>query len=136
MTRLAALFLLLWTCVLSAQELPVLPAPDHAAWQAIGRVNAAGYRTREMCTGTLIAPDKVLTAAHCVAGTDGFGPRPEDFTFVAGWLRGTAADSVTGASVWVHPGLRFRHDHHRDSARGGLSALKRQHVRSLLLYAV
>ena len=104
MTRLAALFLLLWTCVLSAQELPVLPAPDHAAWQAIGRVNAAGYRTREMCTGTLIAPDKVLTAAHCVAGTDGLGPRPEDFTFVAGWLRGTAADSVTGASVWVHPG--------------------------------
>lgn len=86
-----------------AADLPVLPAADHSAWQAVGRVNAAGYRTREMCTGTLIAPDIVLTAAHCVAGTDGVGPRAEEITFVAGWLRGTAADSVSGASIWVHP---------------------------------
>lgn len=86
-----------------AADLPVLPASDHPAWQAVGRVNAAGYRTREMCTGTLIAPDTVLTAAHCVAGTDGVGPRADEITFVAGWLRGTAADSVSGASIWVHP---------------------------------
>jgi V8-like Glu-specific endopeptidase len=86
-----------------AQDLTVLPAQDHPAWQAVGRVNAAGYRTREMCTGTLVAPDVVLTAAHCVSGEDGLGPLPEEFTFVAGWLRGSAADSVAGASIWVHP---------------------------------
>lgn len=86
-----------------AQDLPVLPAKDHGAWHAVGRVNAAGYRKREMCTGTLIAPDTVLTAAHCVSGLDGLGPLPEDFTFVAGWLRGTAVDSVSGKSIWVHP---------------------------------
>ena len=86
-----------------AQDLPVLPAEDHAAWQAVGRVNAAGYRTREMCTGTLIAPDIVLTAAHCLSGIDGTGPMPEEITFVAGWLRGDAADSVTGRAIWVHP---------------------------------
>lgn len=103
MRILLTCLLLLWTTAVSAQDLPVLPASDHAAWQAVGRVNAAGYRKREMCTGTLIAPDKVLTAAHCVSGTDGLGPHAEDFTFVAGWLRGTAADSVAGASIWVHP---------------------------------
>ncbi|MCR9108018.1 trypsin-like serine protease [Marivita sp. XM-24bin2] len=102
MRSLLGLLLCLATTA-AAQGLPLLPAKDHAAWQAVGRVNAAGYRKREMCSGTLIAPDKVLTAAHCVAGTDGLGPLPEDFTFVAGWLRGTAADSIAGKSLWVHP---------------------------------
>src|SRR5689334_4035858 len=32
-------------------------------WSAIGRINR---RTGGFCTGTLIAPDKVLTAAHCI----------------------------------------------------------------------
>ncbi|MCL3882807.1 trypsin-like serine protease [Marivita sp. GX14005] len=101
-----------------AQDLPLLPLEDHADWQAIGRVNAAGYRKREMCSGTLIAPDKVLTAAHCVSGLDGIGPAPERITFVAGWLRGTAADSVQGRSVWVHPKAyaRGRLDLHYDIA--------------------
>lgn len=103
MKAILPLVLLFWSNALAAQGLPVLPAQDHALWQAVGRVNAAGYRTREMCTGTLIAPDKVLTAAHCVAGTDGLGPLPHEFTFVAGWLRGTAADSVPGRAVWIHP---------------------------------
>lgn len=33
-------------------------------WSAIGRVNVRG-RDIEFCTGTLIAPSTVLTAAHC-----------------------------------------------------------------------
>jgi protease YdgD len=35
-------------------------------WDAVGQVNVAGYRTGLACTGTLIAPTLVVTAAHCV----------------------------------------------------------------------
>ncbi|WP_439123481.1 trypsin-like serine peptidase [Marivita sp.] len=104
MMRLLMTFLLILLAQATlAEDLPVLPAKEHAAWQAVGRVNAAGYRKREMCTGTLIAADTVLTAAHCVSGIDGLGPLPKEMTFVAGWLRGTAVDSIAGASIWVHP---------------------------------
>jgi protease YdgD len=39
---------------------------DKAPWSAIGQVNVARYRRMSHCTGTLIAPDRVMTAAHCV----------------------------------------------------------------------
>jgi protease YdgD len=35
-------------------------------WDAVGQVNVAGFRTGLACTGTLIAPTLVVTAAHCV----------------------------------------------------------------------
>lgn len=37
-----------------------------APWDAIGQVNISGYRMLGACTGTLVAPDLVVTAAHCV----------------------------------------------------------------------
>lgn len=35
-------------------------------WGAIGQVNISSYRTSSVCTGTLIAPKLVITAAHCI----------------------------------------------------------------------
>ena len=35
-------------------------------WDAIGQVNIGGYRRLTKCTGTLVAADVVVTAAHCV----------------------------------------------------------------------
>jgi protease YdgD len=35
-------------------------------WAAIGQVNVAGHRYVQRCTGSLIASNLVITAAHCV----------------------------------------------------------------------
>lgn len=59
-------------------------------WSAVGRVNFASIRTRKHCTGTLVAENIVLTAAHCLYNF----PRkrwipPQSITYVAGFQRGT-----------------------------------------------
>ena len=78
-------------------------------WRAIGRVNFAGIRTRQHCTGTLVAPRVVLTAAHCLYSY----PRrmwiqPHSITFVAGYQR--------GGGVAVSRGRRFVLDAGQDTA--------------------
>ncbi|MCA0940526.1 serine protease [Salipiger pacificus] len=104
MARLPRLLpLLLCALPAAAQDLPPLPPGDHAAWQAIGRVNTRGYNRRGMCSGTLIAPALVLTAAHCVAGPEGDPVDPARLHFVAGWFGGDYADHAQVASYEVHP---------------------------------
>jgi protease YdgD len=57
------------------------------AWQAIGRLDHRdGY-----CTATLIAPDLLLTAAHCVYDGKGAAISPADLSFQAGLTHGKAA---------------------------------------------
>lgn len=54
-------------------------------WNAIGQVNVGGYRRVGQCTGTLIAPDVVLTAAHCVVDPRRGAPFPlHDIHFLPG----------------------------------------------------
>lgn len=80
-------------------HMTALPAEDRALFGAVGRVNISGFKARGACSGTLIAPDVVLTAAHCIA--PGFA---SGRVFVAGWDRGEFIAARKAAREIRHPG--------------------------------
>lgn len=86
----------------------MLTGDDSRGWEAVGRLNIAG---KNMCTGALIAPDLVLTAAHCVY--DKVSKRQVDATkieFLAGWRGGRASAYANVKRAVVHPDYVFSTD--------------------------
>ena len=84
------------------------PAPatpeERAELAAIGRVNAAGLYRRGQCSGTLIEPDLVLTAAHClIHPATGAPMRVADLRFVAGYHQGEYVAFSPASAVSMHP---------------------------------
>jgi V8-like Glu-specific endopeptidase len=80
-------------------------AYDAQGWEAVGRLNI-GWGG--MCTGALIAPKLVLTAAHCAFNAQTRRMvEPSDIVFHAGWRNGRAAASRRVSRIVVHPSYRY-----------------------------
>ena len=116
MTRVGTLLLLLglaaaWSAAeaLELDRRRMLNAEEHVPWRGVGRVNVATDISESMCTGTLIAEDLVLTAAHCVINPlTGKPYRAEAVEFVAGWRLGQKVAARAAEAIAVHPDFRLR----------------------------
>ncbi len=102
----------LWVCLLSAtaqaQTFDVMDRRGELlGWEGVGRLDtSAGF-----CTGTLIARDVVLTAAHCVFDRSTGAPLPaRGMVFRAGYHRGQAIAQARGTRVVTPAAYRPRAD--------------------------
>ena len=83
----------------------LMTSDDSRGWQAVGRLNVGD---KSFCTGSLIAEDLVLTAAHCMFDSD-TGARIDDaeIEFLADLRGGRAAAYRAVKRSLVHPSFSF-----------------------------
>lgn len=102
---LATLLLLPLAAAAETPERRMLEAEEAAAFTGVGRLNIAGSR---FCTATLVAPDVIVTAAHCLFHPlTGARVADGELRFVAGYrIRDRAALRRVTRTV-IDPGYAF-----------------------------
>lgn len=80
------------------------PLEPEGQWRAVGRLNTIFGRVTGHCTGTLVGPQLVLTAAHCLFGPrPGQMARPQDVVFRAGYARDGDSGHAVGSAITLSP---------------------------------